>query len=145
MLVNQDLKNQFRLRQGPSDWGSLVKIDAFLIFPCYPETRTETSALIITNSLSLRLRKLAYSLWRQSSWSEWKTIHSTLSNVRDHTNPRQRQEPIAHNGNWYLVFGSYLVRRIVLFQKLLFEIGHVWICLTNFHESMVSLLCLWSG
>ena len=51
---------QFRLCQGPNEWGSLVRTDAFLIFPCFLGTWTEINALTINDSSSLRLRKLAY-------------------------------------------------------------------------------------
>ena len=118
MLVNLDLKNQFRLHRGPSEWRNLVRTDTFFIFSSFSETWAETSAFTITDSLSLRLRKLAYSLWRWSLWSELQTIHSTLSHTLDPTNPMQREEPITHLGHWCLDFGSYLLRCIVLFQRL---------------------------
>ena len=47
-------------RQGPNKWGSLLRTDAFLIFPWFLETWTEITALTITNSLSLTLREVAY-------------------------------------------------------------------------------------
>ena len=49
-----------RLRRGPNEWGSLVTNDASQISPCFPEARTEIAEFTITDSLTLRPRKLVY-------------------------------------------------------------------------------------
>ena len=51
---------QFRLCQGTKELGSLVRIDTFLISPFFLKVWTAITGLTITDSLSLRLRKVVY-------------------------------------------------------------------------------------
>ena len=53
--------SQFRLRQGTRKLGSLVSTDAVLISPFFLKVWTAITGLIITDSLSLKPRKLVYS------------------------------------------------------------------------------------
>ena len=52
--------NQLSQRRGPNEWGSIVRIDAVLMSPCFSETWTGVTHLIIADSFSLSLRKLVY-------------------------------------------------------------------------------------
>ena len=51
---------QFRLRQGTMELGSLVRTETVLMPPFFLEVWTAIIGLTITDSLSLRLRKLVY-------------------------------------------------------------------------------------
>ena len=53
---------QFMLRQGTRELGSLVRTDTVLISPFFLELWTVITGLTITDSLSLILRKLVYSI-----------------------------------------------------------------------------------
>ena len=52
--------SQFRLRQGTKELWSLVRNDTIFISPFFFKVWTVITGLTITNSLSLRLRKLVY-------------------------------------------------------------------------------------
>ena len=52
--------SQFRLRQGTWELGSLVRTDTVLISPFFLKVLAVITRFAITDSLSLRLRKLVY-------------------------------------------------------------------------------------
>ena len=58
---------QFRLRQGTMELGSLVRTETVLMPPFFLEVWAAITVLTITDSLSLRLRKLVYCRCRKPS------------------------------------------------------------------------------
>ena len=68
--------SQFRLPQGTRELSSITRTDTDdLIFLFFSKVWTMTAGLTITDSLSLRIRKLVYCCLQ----SEWQTIQSTFS------------------------------------------------------------------
>ena len=59
-LAQDECQLNVTLRQGPNERESLARTGAALIFTSFPEVLTGITALAITDSFSLRLRKLMY-------------------------------------------------------------------------------------
>ena len=71
---------QFKLHQGARELGSLVRNDTDLISLFFLKVWAVITGLTLTDSLSLRLKKLV-SLWWRYLQSEWQIIQSTFSHT----------------------------------------------------------------
>ena len=122
-----------------------MRTDAFLIFPCFLETWAEVNALTITDSSSLRLRKLA--CHQQQPLKSILVIRmanhplSTLTHILNLNHHYNKENPLL--SHQYLSCGTYLsghVFHLAIFNDRLFQFQHSFASPYYMHNTTIKNL-----